>query len=260
MTNPHLARIEAQLERLIEGTFAQLFGRHPTAHDILLHIARAIESNLEQDTDDTDMYIAPDNYVIQMNTGVHEELLRNRPDLPALFGEHVTELVASRNFKLERIPQIRLQPNYDLAANEIVIEATHLSQSKHATAVLERITDEIARYDENIAQRNPHIIINGDQTIVLNQEIFTIGRAKNNDIVLNDPYISRYHAQVRLRFGTYTFFDIDSQGGSFINDVRVIEHRLQSGDVIVIGRSKLVYLEDNPNTNHQTSITFQPHD
>jgi pSer/pThr/pTyr-binding forkhead associated (FHA) protein len=50
--------------------------------------------------------------------------------------------------------------------------------------------------------------------------------------------------QLRLRFGSYTLFDMNSHAGVLVNDVPVREHRLQPGDVIRLGKTQLVYLED----------------
>src|SRR5690606_19807961 len=94
----------------------------------------------------------------------------------------------------------------------------------------------------------------GEKVIPMNQALITIERSQETDIILEDPYVSRHHAQLRLRFGHYTLFDADSQSGTFVNDVRIREHRLQSGDVIRIGATSMVYMEDSPPSDHQTGL------
>jgi pSer/pThr/pTyr-binding forkhead associated (FHA) protein len=99
---------------------------------------------------------------------------------------------------------------------------------------------------------NPQLIISGHKTYPLREPVITVGRSQDNHIILDDPHISRHHAQIRLRFGQYTLFDADSQSGTYVNDVPVREHRLQSGDVIRLGATSLVYMEDSPQNDHQT--------
>ena len=70
--------------------------------------------------------------------------------------------------------------------------------------------------------------------------------------VVDDRAVSRYHLQLRLRFGRYTLFDIQSQGGTLVNEVKIKEHNLQTGDVIQIGNTRLVYMEDRPISDGQT--------
>ncbi|MBZ0288066.1 MAG: FHA domain-containing protein, partial [Anaerolineae bacterium] len=81
-----------------------------------------------------------------------------------------------------------------------------------------------------------------------------IGRSHENDVILDDQHVSRFHAQVRLRFGHYVIFDADSASGTFVNDVRVREHRLQTGDVIRIGGTSLVYMQDDTQVSGDTAI------
>ena len=54
---------------------------------------------------------------------------------------------------------------------------------------------------------------------------------------------------MRLRFGAYTLFDVNSRGGTMVNNIRVTEHQLQSGDVIKIGGTKLTYIAENNKSN-----------
>jgi pSer/pThr/pTyr-binding forkhead associated (FHA) protein len=58
--------------------------------------------------------------------------------------------------------------------------------------------------------------------------------------------VSRHHLQLRLRFGVYVLFDIRSQSGTFVNNNCRSRTPSQRGDVIQIGKSQLVYIEDDP--------------
>jgi adenylate cyclase len=89
------------------------------------------------------------------------------------------------------------------------------------------------------------LVINGEQTIALTADLVNVGRSRSNDIVIDDPHISRHHIQFRRRDGAYWVFDTNSQSGTFVNNVAVRQHALQPGDVVRIGRTQLVYLEDD---------------
>ncbi len=68
------------------------------------------------------------------------------------------------------------------------------------------------------------------------QNSFSIGRAYENDLRIEDSRISRRHAEiVKIWGGKYVFRDKDSKCGSFINGLRVHEHILNTGDEIVLG-------------------------
>ncbi|GIV97464.1 MAG: FHA domain-containing protein [Herpetosiphonaceae bacterium] len=68
----------------------------------------------------------------------------------------------------------------------------------------------------------------------------TIGRRPDNDIVLNDSFISTEHALLEWRGDSWWLEDLGSTNGSFINDIEVTAPTPVSyGDVIRIGRVEL---------------------
>lgn len=79
--------------------------------------------------------------------------------------------------------------------------------------------------------------------------VYMIGRAKENDIVLNDRRVSRKHAHIRGGSLEYTVIDGYLQDGEikrsankvFVNGAPVLEHTLRPGDRITIGTSVLVF-------------------
>ncbi|MBE0688796.1 MAG: DUF3662 domain-containing protein [Anaerolineae bacterium] len=240
MANQHLARIEAQLERVIEGAFAQLFRHRVSAQDILLHLSRAFEENVERPERDDPRPIAPDRFIIYLHPDIRERFLEHQSQLIALLAEHLSELSTSLDVQMVSVPVIEIAANDELKLTQIVVEAEHQARRKLATAALQKV--EIKANERRV--QNPQLIIDEHEPVMLTADVLNIGRSRDNNVVLNDPYVSRHHAQLRMRFGTFTLFDNDSQGGVFVNNVRIREHRLQPGDVIVIGRTRLLYIED----------------
>ncbi len=72
-----------------------------------------------------------------------------------------------------------------------------------------------------------------------------IGRDASNDVVLDSPRISRYHAQIERVGQRHRLTDLRSTNGTYVNDERVEEDVwLQTSDVIRIGSFRLVVGED----------------
>jgi glycine betaine catabolism B len=66
---------------------------------------------------------------------------------------------------------------------------------------------------------------------------FLIGRLPQCNLVLATSDVSRQHAKIVLHDQSYTFVDLESSGGSWLNEVRVVGHQrypLKAGDVIQI--------------------------
>ena len=73
------------------------------------------------------------------------------------------------------------------------------------------------------------------------ERVVGIGREKGNDITVEDHEASRRHAEIRKRNDTYFLADLDSSNGTFLNNCRISEAELKSGDRIQIGRTLFLY-------------------
>ena len=75
----------------------------------------------------------------------------------------------------------------------------------------------------------------------LDGPLITIGRASDNDVIVDDPQVSRHHCQLKLQHGAYSFVDLGSRNGSTVNGQAVGEIALGPGDVIHIGSTSLEF-------------------
>lgn len=83
----------------------------------------------------------------------------------------------------------------------------------------------------------------GTEFILDKPELF-LGRDPGNDIVINDPEISRRHARLLLAGNTYTIEDLGSTNGTFIRGQRLaIPVNLRPGEIISLGERVTVRFE-----------------
>ncbi len=77
-----------------------------------------------------------------------------------------------------------------------------------------------------------------NQTYELNKDIITLGRDITNDIVINDPEVSRHHMRITRTPGGTTIEDLGSTNGTFVNGQRVQGARaLRNGDMVGLGET-----------------------
>ncbi|WP_220815010.1 FHA domain-containing protein [Pseudomonas paralcaligenes] len=76
------------------------------------------------------------------------------------------------------------------------------------------------------------------------EERFTLGRDRRNDLVLEDPGISAFHAEIRQEGGLYYISDCESEQGTFVNDERVASrYQLRSDDRVRLGDVELLLVD-----------------
>jgi len=69
----------------------------------------------------------------------------------------------------------------------------------------------------------------------------TVGRNEGNDIVIDNLAVSGLHARIDKTENTYILTDLQSTNGTFVNDKRIISHRLQHKDKIIVGKHLLFF-------------------
>ena len=248
MNDRLIVQLETHLEKITEGVFARFFGRHIQAHDIALQLVRALEDGLEPAQDGDTRPLAPDEYVIRLNPTVLDQIDERYPTLHQVLSEQIVELAASAGYRLKHTPRVQLVPAPEIAGTQVMVLALHIHSHHSTTAALQPVPTSTA----HPGPANPQLIIEGQRVVRLAQAIIHIGRSTSNDVVIDDAYTSRLHAQIRLRFGQYVIFDTDSHAGTFVNDVRIREHSLRAGDVIRVGRTNIVYMEDDADYSGET--------
>ncbi len=80
-----------------------------------------------------------------------------------------------------------------------------------------------------------------NQAAVLEKSVTTIGSVATNDIVINDPSISRKHVGFRKVEGGYEVADFGSTNGVFVNGERMPKKKLAIGDVVRVGNTEIVF-------------------
>jgi hypothetical protein len=78
----------------------------------------------------------------------------------------------------------------------------------------------------------------------LAKDTSTLGRHRNNDVVISDPKVSSFHARIDRTAEGHTLVDLKSRNGSYVNGKRVENHLLGNGDEIRVGTARVTYRVD----------------
>ncbi len=70
-----------------------------------------------------------------------------------------------------------------------------------------------------------------------------IGRHVNNNIIINEPLVSRYHARVLYRDEKFYLEDLDSTHGTKVNGERIKIQQITNGDTISIASTPILFID-----------------
>ena len=87
-------------------------------------------------------------------------------------------------------------------------------------------------------------------------QVFRIGRFEDNDLAVDNPYISRFHAEVVFDGSHYLIRDLNSTSGTFVNGEEVETCQLSDGDHVRLGRGRGVELIFHAASTDKTPTTL----
>ena len=242
-----VARFEALAERLVEGTFARLFAGRLGPREVATHLTRAMEDYQVLSPDGTPQ--APTHYWVYLHPDDCDALALEQPALEAELGHHVAELAAQAGLALGVMPVVHVLAEEGAVLHQVRVEARWMPEEAtgmEKTREMEASEGEVEALATIAPPGRPFLILGGCRHVNLLQPVVSVGRALDNDIIIEDSRISRHHAQLRQRYGRYVLYDLGSSGGTQINGYPIEECVLHSGDVISLSGVRVIYGEDPP--------------
>ncbi len=71
-----------------------------------------------------------------------------------------------------------------------------------------------------------------------------VGRTPDNDLQIDSRFVSRHHCQIITTMHSSVIEDLNSTNGIYVKSKRVRRHYLNDGDVVVIGKHELIYVDE----------------
>jgi pSer/pThr/pTyr-binding forkhead associated (FHA) protein len=89
--------------------------------------------------------------------------------------------------------------------------------------------------------RTAFVIVDGVKVIPIRKSVVNLGRKSENDVILSDPHVSRYHAQILFEEGYFILVDLNSTVGTSVNGQRITQSILSPGDVISLAGVPIIF-------------------
>jgi hypothetical protein len=244
MARPLMA-LEGFFERLLERPAARLFRVPLQPVQLERRIDRAMDTGRRLSADRT--YV-PNRYTVRLSTPDMAAFAGYRDALEADLAAGVTRRARGRGYALVERPVVVLREDARLARGAVAVEAAFEAVAAGAplggmppaldgrTAVLPVVEDPATAVTPvTLVVHEP-----GREPRALQLKgVVRLGRATDNDIVLDDGGVSRVHGRLAPRHGTWVFQDLGSSNGSFLNGHPVTEAALGIGDELRLGGTRL---------------------
>lgn len=254
-----LMRLENWIEQLVEEPFVRLFAGRLLPQDVARHLVRALEDGERIGADGTPE--VPGRYRVTLNAEDLVVLESHHPHLNAQLASALQALAEHMKVRLIGPPVVLLEARTDLPLRTVVITPADgfATSSDHTRDLdLERLRQMLECDDTTTIKA--YLVIQGQRSFDIVQPTVRLGRALDNDVILEDPRVSRYHAQLRCRYGRYILQDLGSSGGTTVNGFPVQEIVLRPGDIISLSGVDLIYAEDDtrPQRTDGNTLTYRP--
>lgn len=247
MNDTPLARIEARIAGLVEGAFSHVFGSPGGLQAIVVRLSAALDGA------DTQTDPPPTRLLIAMRPSDLDALHQAWPHVEDSLALHLAEQRTLRGRPSTTLPEIVLQADDTVSIGTVLISVMQQRPRRDLTGALPRVARPVAHVPDDAL-----LLAENGVIIPLRESVITLGRAPECTIVLQDPYVSRQHAQICLRGTLYVLLDAGSQSGTFVNGATMHEHVLHSGDVIRLGRTVFIYQDQQPDDVQQATQPMPP--
>ena len=237
-----LDQLEANLQKLVEDQLSGILPGLKLEDRVIQHLATALRDNVIQQKDES--AIAPDTFTLIVATDTSP--MWKDPRIIDALRNIITTAGKDVGLKFVTQPTINITTDNKFSADEVSVVAAHKLEPVAETQGMQTsLYNEEPGEGENIPE-NAFLIIEGVKVHQLSDSVVNIGRRLENQLVIDDPRVSRNHAQLRAIKGRFVLFDLNSTGGTFVNGQRTSQTVLYPGDVISLAGVALIFGQDNP--------------
>jgi len=238
----NLEQLEARLQAMIE---VRLVSALPgfQVEDLVVHkLADAMKSNLVEDADGNK--IAPNVFTLVAHPKSAERW--QEPKLLEAMINSLKVVGDEAGLQFSAPPTISIVQNSQQEEDLVDVVASHQLEAAADTRGMTPAGNDNAETEDKTFPQNAFLIVDGVKVFPLTSSVVNIGRRLENHLAIDDPRISRSHAQLRAIKGRFVIFDLKSTGGTFVNAQRTSQSVLYPGDVISLAGVPLVFGQDNP--------------
>ncbi len=227
-----LQRFEERLEHMVTGAFARTFRSAVQPVEIAAALQREVDNSAQILS--RDRRLAPNHFTIELSAADYERLSAYGETLSQELATMLHQHAADQHYVFAGPLAMTFNQADDMTTGRFRVRST---ASANVTA------NALPAPDVRSGDSGVRLDING-QHYALGSSGLVVGRGTGVDVRVDDPGISRRHAEFRLQPGAdgypmVSVLDLGSTNGTAVNGRRVQHVSLRPGDVVQIGGTKI---------------------
>jgi hypothetical protein len=241
-----LRSIEHRIESIVEGVFGRAFRTHVQPVELARKLAKEMD---EAKTVSVSRVYVPNEYTVYLCPGDREQFAEYEESLRTELSDYLSEHARREGYALLSTPAVLIEEDEDLGVGEFGI-ATRMVQHERPQApappdlVPQAEPSQTRIYrppavPEPLDPAAPAALVVGGKRRELGDRALVVGRSSDCDIRIDDPNVSRRHAEIRREDGGYWIVDLGSTNGVTVNGKRVERALLAPEDEIVVGTTEV---------------------
>jgi hypothetical protein len=241
-----LRNLESKIAGLVEGTFSRAFRSEVRPVEIARKLAREMEEHKSFSVSRT--YV-PNEYRVFLSPRDRQRFADYEEALASELAGYLLEHARRERLVMVSRPTIEFETDDRLGLGEFGIQTRVVQPAQEAEAPPEpaeqtgrtMVYSSAGRVAEPLeerarAQRETALLLVEGRRLVVGPAGVTLGRSSSCDLVLDDANISREHAELRPRGGSWVLTDLGSTNGSSVNGRRIDAPTVvKPGDEIELG-------------------------
>lgn len=241
-----LRNLEAKLEGLVEGAFSRAFKSEVQPVELAHKLAKEMD---EHKTVSVSRTYVPNHYVVFLSPDDREQFASYEDALRKELSDYLLEHARDEGLALVSRPQVELQTDERLGLGEFGIQAQLVrteSGVEEPSAgefgnTMVYSPDRDARPLEAPVPSGRAVLVGAHKRVILKGDSCVVGRSRDCDFRVEDPNVSRRHAELRRTDRGWTVSDLGSTNGISVNGRRVESAPIGPGDELVLGVTRLTF-------------------
>jgi hypothetical protein len=244
-----LRSLEEKIAGLVEGTFSRAFRSEVRPVEIARKLAREMEEHQSSSLART--YV-PNEYRVFLSPRDRERFTGYETALSDELAGYLLEHARRERLTLLARPSIEFETDDRLGLGEFGIqtgvvhpEEDDLEAPPEDSSGRTMVYSTAGRLAEPLEERartraETALLLVDGKRLVVGPAGVTLGRSRQCDVVLGDPNVSRRHAEIRPRGGSWVLTDLGSTNGCRINGRRIDGSEvIRSGDQLELGETSM---------------------